>query len=171
MTETKKKEKEPQPIRPGGLPHDRRRTVYLIAAGSWITGLLWVIFHFFMSVEDEFGFDTVHPLEKWWLTFHAVFFFCALWMFGVLWPNHVKINWRMKRRRWSGGLMYGIVIWLAISGFLMLYLGDEKLRNLSSWAHWLVGLAALIAFTIHLSVRWFGKKEGEARPSFFSRRK
>jgi len=148
-------EKHPRKSRVGVLPPGRKQAIYVISAGVWVTGGLWLIFHYFVKAVDEFGFDSVHPLEKWWLIAHALFGFWALWMFGVLWPNHIKLGWNTKTRWISGGALFLVIAWLSGSGFLLYYLGDVNWRAWTSLAHWIPGLAGLIAFMLHLSFRWF----------------
>lgn len=136
------------------MPHTRRRTVYVIAAALWASGGLWLIYHHFMSVPDEFGFEAPHPLEKWWLVLHAAFAVWATWMFGNLWMNHIKLGWRVRARWVSGGGLFLVVAWLIASGFLLYYVGDPQLRGLISKSHWIPGLAALALFIFHLSISW-----------------
>jgi hypothetical protein len=145
------------------LPTLRRRSIYVVAGGVWVTGGLWLIYHYFMRVKDEFGFDTVHPLEKWWLIFHAAFGFWAVWMFGNLWLNHIKLGWNVKARWISGGSLFLMVAWLIGTGFLLYYLGDKGPRAVTSLLHWIPGLAALALFLLHLSFSWLRPRERHAR--------
>ena len=146
--------KFPPKSRVGFLPPGRKNAIYGISAGAWLTGGLWLIYHYFMKQEDEFGFAGPHPLEKWWLIAHAVFAFWAVWMFGVLWPNHVKMGWSTRTRWISGGALFLVIAWLTITGLLLYYLGSEKWQSWTSLAHWIPGLAGLIVFFLHLSFRW-----------------
>jgi hypothetical protein len=148
-----KRSKAVSKSRVGILPKGRKITIYVLSTGAWVTGGLWLIFHYFMTKKDEFGFDSVHPLQKWWLIGHAAFAFWALWMFGVLWPNHIKLGWNTRTRWISGGSLFLVVIWLTLTGFLLYYLGIERWRSWSSLAHWIPGLAGLIAFLVHVPLR------------------
>jgi hypothetical protein len=49
------------PVRSG---RPRRLTIYLISAGLWTTGALWLQFHYFLRIPSEFGPEP-HPLEPW----------------------------------------------------------------------------------------------------------
>jgi hypothetical protein len=151
-----------RPQRSLPLPTLRRRMIYLIASGTWLTGCLWLVYHYFIKVKDQFGFDSVHPLEKWWLIFHAAFGFWAVWMFGNLWLHHIKLGWTIKARWISGGSLFLFVFWLIGTGYLLYYLGDAKLRGLTSLLHWIPGLAVIGLFFSHLSFAWL--RPGEARP-------
>ncbi len=145
------------------LPPARRRAVYLVSGGVWATGGLWLIYHYFMSVKDEFGFDTVHPWEKWWLIAHAAVAIWATWMFGNLWLHHIKLGWNVRARWISGGSLFLVMLWLIGTGFLLYYVGNDKIRNLTALLHWIPGLAALVLFLLHLSFAWLRPKEAKAR--------
>ena len=76
----------------GALSRTRRRTLYGISVGVWVTGAVWLVYHYFVRSIDQFGFENAHPHQQWWLVAHAAFGCWALWMFGVLWPGHVKAD-------------------------------------------------------------------------------
>jgi hypothetical protein len=137
----------------GHLPKRRRWTVYITSVGVWLTGAVWLIFHYFIKKVDQFGFENVHPAEKWWLIAHASFAFAAMWLFGVLWPGHVKKSWNAHIRRWSGGTLFGVTLWLSLTGFALYYIGSDAWRSWTSLSHWIAGLAALAAFLWHLITR------------------
>ncbi|NBR18198.1 MAG: hypothetical protein EBT81_10105, partial [Gammaproteobacteria bacterium] len=67
-------------MRTGVLPPGRRRLLHGVALGTWSTGAVWLVFHYFVRVVDEFGFDNPHPQQRWWLIGHAVFSFAAVWL-------------------------------------------------------------------------------------------
>jgi hypothetical protein len=131
------------------IPPSRRTAIYLTSAGLWLTGVLWLIYHYFMHKTDQFGFDGADPLENWWLIAHAVVGFYAVWMFGVLWPGHIKSGWRTKMRWISGGCLFLVVVWLTITGLSLYYLGSDEWRKWTSIAHWIPGLAAFAVFVCH----------------------
>jgi hypothetical protein len=135
--------------RVGALPPRRRRLVKWLAIGTWLTGAVWVYFKYFVTVTDSFGFEGPHPAQRWVLIAHAGVSFGALWMYGVLWPGHVVRGWKSHVRRWSGGTLWGVTLWLVLTGFLLYYLGSDSLRSWTSLLHWTVGLAALAAYLVH----------------------
>ena len=137
------------PVRgPIRLPARRRLGVYAVSVSTWITGSVWLVFHNFVHVRGEFG-PTPSPVEPWWLKLHGAAAFATLWIFGLLWGVHVLNGWTARRRRWSGGALFGVAVFLIGSGYLLYYAGDEGLRGLVSAAHWVVGLAAPMAFIWH----------------------
>ncbi|MFO1425746.1 MAG: hypothetical protein U1F11_01970 [Steroidobacteraceae bacterium] len=133
----------------GALPTRRRRWVRALASGTWITGVVWLYFRYFVTVTDRFGFEGPHPQQHWWLVAHAAASFGAVWMYGVLWPGHVLRCWRSHLRRWSGGTLFGVTLWLILTGFALYYLGSDRLRDWTSILHWAVGLAAIGAWLVH----------------------
>jgi hypothetical protein len=138
------------PTRVGALPTRRRLNIYGIAIGVWVTGAVWLVYHYFVRTIDNFGFENVHPHQQWWLIAHAVFSFAAVWMFGVLWPNHIKKGWKLNTQRLTGGSLFGVITWLTLTGLALYYIGDDALRSWTSILHWGVGLAGLAVFLIHL---------------------
>lgn len=139
--------------RVGHMSHTRRVRLYVVSLACWCSGLAWLLFHYFMSSVDRFGFQAPHPGEKWSLIAHAIVSFYAIWWFGLLWPNHIKASWRLHIRRITGGVLFGCVAWLIATGCALYYIGSDRLRSWTSVLHWAVGLAALAAFLVHLMTR------------------
>ena len=138
----------------GSLGGRRRWALYLVGTGVWLTGGLWLLFHHFLVKQGEFG-PTANPLEPWWLRLHGAFAFAAVWIFGLLWGVHITKLWRHKRRRWSGGILTGIFAGLIASGYLLYYVGDDRVRPLVSGFHWVIGLLCPVFFVWH---RWRRRK-------------
>ena len=137
----------------GTLPRRRRWAVYVLSIAIWLTGAAWLCFKYFVRVTDEFGFDNEHPQQAWWMIAHGFVSLGTLWIFGVLWSVHVKGGWKKKLRRPSGGTLWGITVWLALSGCALYYIGNEAVRSWMSILHWTIGLAALIVFLVHFRTR------------------
>lgn len=125
-----------------------RRTVYAIASGVWASGMLWLVFHYFMRRTTEFGFEA-HPLEAWWLRLHGAFAFAGLWLVGFLSARHIVNGWASRRRRLSGVAMLAATGLLVLSGYLLYYLSGDGPRSLVSIGHWGLGLAAPGLFLWH----------------------
>ena len=130
------------------LGSPRRLGLYVVGIGVWLSGGLWLLFHYFLVTQGEFG-PQANPLEPWWLKLHGAFAFAAIWIFGLLWGVHVTPAWPFRRRRWSGGTMTGLLFWLTLSGYLLYYVGNEAARSLISVLHWSIGLACPLAFFWH----------------------
>jgi hypothetical protein len=137
-----------KPKRSVRLGRPRRLGLYVIGLGLWLSGGLWLFFHYFVLRQGEFGASR-HPLEPWWLMLHGAFAVATTWMFGLLWGVHIAQRWSLRRRRRSGILLIGLLAWLTLSGYLLYYLGNEHLRAITSWLHWSTGLACPLAFVAH----------------------
>jgi hypothetical protein len=127
-------------------------TVYATAWGVWLTGALWLVFHYFFRVRGQFGFRA-NPMEAVWIAAHGGLAAASLFMFGLLWVSHVLAGWHMRWRRWSGGTLAGVTIWLTLTGYALYYIGGSQTLAWVQILHWTVGLAALAAFFIH----WLSK--------------
>ena len=140
----------------GRLPAARRLAIYVIGLGVWLTGCLWVGFHYFVRVTDDFGLRSNSPLEQTWLAIHAAFSFLAIWMFGVLWLGHIKVGWFARSQRWTGGTLFSTIAVLIATGF-GLYYGRAGFREWLSLLHWILGIAALLVFLWHVPPRLRGR--------------
>ncbi|MEP7042643.1 MAG: hypothetical protein ABI843_06245 [Dokdonella sp.] len=131
----------------GRLSAPRERLTYVAFGLLWASGAGWLFFRYFLRPPTEFG-ELPHPLEAWWLCLHGAAAFFALWLLGILWPTHLLPAWK-SRRRASGIVLAVIMAWLALSGFLLYYVGDEHARVLIALVHWAVGLAIPLPFVWH----------------------
>jgi hypothetical protein len=122
--------------------------INFVGIGVWLTGLGWVIEHFFMKPQDPLGFanSTSEPL---WLKIHGAFAFLALWTGGMLWGMHVVKAWHTRLHRWSGSTLFGALLVLIATGYLLYYVADDGARNALSWIHWVLGIGLPIAYLIH----------------------
>lgn len=134
----------------GRLKKGQRLAVYWVSACLVLTGLLWLYFFYFVRVVDQFGFENPHPLQGSLLIGHAVFALPAVWIFGYLWQVHVKSGWRANVRRLSGGTIWGLVLWMIVSGYSLYYIGDADVRRWLSLSHWVAGGPALVVFFLHI---------------------
>jgi len=133
---------------PVRLTRLRKWGVYSIGIGIWASGVLWLGLHYFLRQKNEFGFET-NPAEPWMLKLHGAFAFAALVGLGLLWGVHILNGWFSDRRRWSGGIVFGLACFLALSGYLLYYAGDDGFRDVVSVSHWAVGVAAIGFFLWH----------------------
>jgi hypothetical protein len=127
----------------------RKRALYAIFGGAWATGILWLVFHYFLYRQGEFGAEP-HPLEIWWLRLHGACAFAALWLGGLLWTAHVRPALARPGRRRSGLLLLGLLAILAATGYLLYYAGDDRWRDVARWLHWLVGVVFAFVLGIHV---------------------
>lgn len=129
-----------------------RLTINLIGAGLWASGGFWLIFHYFLRRPGEWGPEP-HVLEPYWLGLHGAFAFVALTTIGLVWGVHIVKAWPTRRRRWSGPVLFAWLLALSITGYLLLYVGDDGVWALLSPAHWIAGLALPAIYGAHRLIR------------------
>lgn len=71
-------------------------------------------------------------------------------VFGALLPGHIVQSWRQRVNRFSGLAVVIVVSLLALSGYGLYYLVDDKQRAVTSTLHWVVGLVAFAALVLHV---------------------
>ena len=126
----------------------RRALVNLGGLGLWGSGVAWLVLHYFMVRQGEFGPER-SPYEAWSLKVHGAFAFLALWTLGLLWGVHILHGRGLHRRRWTGSALLVALLVLIVSGYLLYYIGDDRPREIASLAHWAIGLALPLAYIAH----------------------
>jgi len=133
-----------------GVPHNRRRWLYAAFALAFVSGVLWLVFHYFLQQAGEFG-PQPHALEIWWLRLHGAAAFVMLWYAGIVWGTHARpalkhgADWKR-----SGLGVVALLALLGISGYLLYYLVDDDWRALARIVHWSLGLALALPLGVHL---------------------
>jgi hypothetical protein len=123
--------------------------VYALAAGTLASGMVWLWFEHFIRVDAEFG-PVHHALQPWIMKLHGALALVAVWGFGMLWPLHIKRGWVQRHsQRSTGATLFAVMAWLGISGVLLYYTGNDRLREIVSVGHWIVGLVGAIALLLH----------------------
>ena len=126
-----------------------RAAVYVVFGLAWGTGILWLVFHYFLMRQGEFGVEP-HPLEAWWLRLHGAGAFAVLWLGGLLWGVHARPALVHKRWRSSGIGIFIVLGLLALSGYLLYYASNESLRDWVRLVHWVLGLSLSVPLLIHV---------------------
>lgn len=139
---------QPLPRHPVLLSRARKWSVHGVGLGLWLSGIVWLGWHYFGREETEFG-PAPSPFEHWSLVLHGLFAFAAIWVFGMLWSAHVTGAWKTKRHRASGIATFAAVTVLIASGYLLYYAGSDELRSAVSVVHWTLGLALPVPFLWH----------------------
>jgi hypothetical protein len=127
-------------------------SVYAVCFGVWASGALWLLLHYFFIEQTDFGL-THHPLEHWSLVAHGAFAFASLWLVGFLWGTHVVKRWRLRRHRKTGGVLFGVMCLLILTGYLLYYLSSDEWRASTSYVHWIIGLGMPLALLAHWLIR------------------
>lgn len=133
------------------LGPQHRRLTYACFILLWVSGLLWLVFHYFMSAVSEFGVGP-HPQQLWWLKLHGLAAMGALVIFGSLMPGHIRKAWQHRKNYVSGVAMVTSMIALALTGYALYYVGGEQWRPLISIVHWLWGLAMAPLIVLHIGL-------------------
>lgn len=138
--------KVPLPIRFG---HRHRRALYGVFLGVWISGALWLLFHYFFTTPGEFG-PAPSPMEKWWLRLHGLFAFATLVAVGSVLPVHARGAWQKNKNRATGVLMKSWVLWLAATGYALYYFSSEANEAWLPLLHWVAGLSMPLLLWTHI---------------------
>lgn len=148
---------KPPPIR---LSARHRRWLAGVFGLLWIPGALWLLFHYFLRPEGEFG-PRPHVLEAWWLRLHALAAFAALVAIGTVLPAHARRAWVLNKNRGSGLAVKSALAWLALTGYALYYFADPEARPWLPWLHWVAGLAMPALFVWHIRL---GRRATARRP-------
>jgi len=115
----------------------------------WLSGALWLAFHYFFRVEGEFGPEP-HPLEAWWLRLHGLMAMAALVLAGSLAPNHIRLAWNRRWNHRSGLPMLALTLWLAATGYALYYFSSDDNAAWLPLLHWIAGLALPLGLGLHI---------------------
>lgn len=124
-------------------------TVYGATALLVLSGAVWLVLHYFMVTQGEFG-ETRHPLEVWMLKIHGAAAMAGLIVYGSLLPIHIRRAWAIRRNIYLGISLVVIMLLLTITGYLLYYAGGEDARPIISAVHWVIGVVvpALLAWHV-----------------------
>ena len=134
-----------EPVR---LKRGRRWLTYGIGFGLWASGSAWLVFHYVLKVKSPFG-PAENPLTHWWLAAHGLFAFASLWLFGLLWGQHIVGAWKSGRHRVTGSVLFAILAVLIATGYLLYYAGGDETQTITAVLHWGIGLAVPVPFLLH----------------------
>ncbi|MSQ59784.1 MAG: DUF4405 domain-containing protein [Betaproteobacteria bacterium] len=129
--------------------------IYSVFGVLFVSGALWVLFHYFVKIEGEFG-PTIHPLEPWWLKIHGAAVMVFLFLLGTLLLSHMETAWCIGRNIPTGVAFVSFNLILVVSGYMLYYFGGETARPIISLVHWVLGMAAPVIIGVHV---WRGRAE------------
>ena len=133
------------------LSRRHERLVSAVAATVSLSGLGWVLVHYFVAHRDDFG-TVHHASEPWLLRLHGAAAMAALVLLGSLARDHALNAWRQRRHRLSGGTLSLACTVLIATGYALYYVASEDLRHWISALHWAIGISAMMAFLVHRAV-------------------
>lgn len=134
------------PIR---LSARHRRVVYVSFAVLWLSGALWLLFHYFLQRAGTFG-NEPHVLEPWWLRLHGLAMMVMLVTAGSIVVHHAQRAWQLGKNRLLGALLTGLLLWLAVTGYALYYFSSDANQAWLPWLHWLPGLVLPLAAVLHV---------------------
>jgi hypothetical protein len=134
------------PIR---LSARHRRVVYTSLSVLWLSGALWLLFHYFLQRAGTFGSEP-HVLEAWWLRLHGLAMMVTLVAAGSLVVHHARRAWELGKNRLPGALVTGALLWLAASGYALYYFAGDDNAAWLPLLHWAPGLALPAAVALHV---------------------
>ena len=135
-------------------PH--KKFLYSVFSLLWLSGALWLVFHYFFRVDGEFGI-TPHPAEIWWLRLHGLMVFAVLVALGSVLPVHARRAWQLNKNRYSGLLMKMLFLWLALTGYALYYFASDSNENWLPMLHWGAGISVPVMLALHIRK---GRKRG-----------
>ena len=83
------------------------------------------------------------------LQVHGFVLIPALLSLGGILFGHIGSGWNYKKNKISGLLMLALFAILIGTGYILYYTGSDLIRQASSLAHWITGLAAPALFARH----------------------
>ena len=134
----------PLKLRPG-----HRRWLYVCSALLLVSGIGWLIVHYFLQGPSDFP-EAPHPSEAWWLRLHGAAAMGFLIALGGVLTHHVRSGWRQHLNRSSGIVNIVVAVALALTAYGLYYIGDDRMRTMVSSTHWIIGLIAAAALPLHI---------------------
>lgn len=131
------------------LPHWLRRVIYVVTIILALTGITWIIAHYFMARDDYGGPNPLEPLS---MKVHGAIIMPSMFLYGSLLRSHIIKAWKAKMNRSSGLIALSVLTMLTLSGYLLYYFGNDNLRPFISIFHWIIGLALLAALPLHIAI-------------------
>ncbi|HUQ76088.1 MAG TPA: hypothetical protein VM183_15295 [Burkholderiales bacterium] len=122
------------------LPPSLRLGLYATGAVVTASGLAWL--------ASQHGRSALMQI-------HGTASMALLVLIGAVTALHAPAGWRERKNRWSGATVAGALTFLALTGLLLYYLGDERARAMTSLWHWTVGVLAAAALGVHV---WLGAR-------------
>lgn len=137
------------PKLPMRLSQRHERWIYWTAGTLFLSGLGWLIAHYFLAGPAEFG-ARHHASEPWWMRIHGAAVMAFLVAFGSLLPGHIVRAWQARKNRRTGLLLLAMMTVLVVTGYGLYYLADEAVRPWISIVHWVGGLAVAGGLLLHV---------------------
>ena len=129
---------------------DLKKPLYVITLVMMISGLIWLYFDYFVEIETEFG-PSHHPAQKWFLKIHGIGSAVFLFIFGMTYVVHIQKTLKDAERRKTGWMNLTFWTLMIASGYSLLYLASDEVREYMSLFHWILGILSVVILFVHSS--------------------
>ena len=136
-------------------PHGRMRgrdraAIYVTLGGLWLSGCLWLVLDQFFARPGQFG-PMPHPWQPAALLIHGIVAIAGMYLLGWVTARHVLKWWPGGSRRASGTALAALLVFLAVSGFALFFLSDDRWLHSTALFHDALGLIVTVFGIQH----WF----------------
>jgi hypothetical protein len=128
-----------------------RLTLVWVSSLIWLTGLGWMLLHYFLQQPGEFG-ATPHPLEPITLRIHGLLAIMGIFLFGWISGRHVIDAWYRRNQHISGVWLFVACLLLASSGYALFYVTHEASHQTLSIIHQVIGIGIAALAWMHWRV-------------------
>jgi hypothetical protein len=136
-----------------------RRTTITALLLLWLSGAMWIVFHYFFPAHTDFG-PAPNPLEPVLMKIHGAIAVFAVALLGWVSGRHITDNWPRVKKRVSGITMLVTYIVLVLSGYSLYYLLQDELRERVGQVHEVLGAIAIGIAVAHWIKAGNGNKKG-----------
>lgn len=134
------------------LPASLRAGFYAFGGVLTASGVAWLAIHYAAAPGT--------PGSGLALEVHGGAAMAILFLAGIVVALHLPRGWRERKNRSSGIVVASLLALLTVTGFLLYYAGDDRLRETASLVHWWVGLAVPLLLWLHT---WLGQRAARPR--------
>jgi len=130
------------------MPARLRTAVYVVLGVLWLSGCLWLCLDQFFASRGQFG-ATPHPWQPPILMLHGIVSILTMYLLGWITARHILQWWPRRLRRWSGGVLAAFLALLAVSGFALFFLSDDRWQHIAALTHDALGLGSTVTGIQH----------------------
>ncbi len=109
-----------------------------------VSGIAWLLLD-----RDDALDSGLRPWLRTAVRLHALAGLGCVYGVGTLWFIHVRRAWRSHRNRVAGITVFVLMTVLIATGYALGYLTDEGNHRLVARLHWIGGLLAALAYSVH----------------------
>jgi hypothetical protein len=124
-----------------------RWTSYLIFALLWLSGCAWLVLHYLLPQQGQFG-PLPNPWEPGILRVHGLLAVAGVFLLGWISGGHIVDRWPLYRARVSGPFLAVLAVFLVASGYALYYTTD-RLHDLAATTHEILGGAGIFLALLH----------------------